>query len=185
MGPAGAGRPGRDGAGRRSRGRRHHDRRPGCRSRGGGKGTPWAARRVTAVVRWGARAPAWLGHRLAPLRAPRAPRARFGARGRGRGRAGRGRTGAGRGLGPRLQPAPETLGGRWDLQEVCGDARGRRSTCGAHCPKGAKANLLLWTRAALSPPNSVPSARTGTEPAVSATFHAGRLSASPQPKHSQ
>lgn len=178
MGPAGAGRPGLDGAGRQSGGRQHHDRRPGCRSWCSGKGTPWAARRVAAMVWWRARAPAWLGHWLAPLRAPRAPRARLGARGRGRGRAGRGRRGAGRGLGPRLQPAPEALGGRRDLQEVCSDARGRRSTCGARCPKGAKANLLSRTRGDLSPPSSVPSAGTGTEPAVSATFRSSRLSGS-------
>lgn len=178
MGPAGAGRPELDGAGRQSGGRQHHDRRPGCRSWCSGKGTPWAARRVAAMVWWRARAPAWLGHWLAPLRAPRAPRARLGARGRGRGRAGRGRRGAGRGLGPRLQPAPEALGGRRDLQEVCSDARGRRSTCGARCPKGAKANLLSRTRGDLSPPSSVPSAGTGTEPAVSATFRASRLSGS-------
>lgn len=128
MGPAGAGRPGLDGAGRRRGGRQHRGRRPRRRSQWSGKGAPRAARRGTA---------AWLGHRRAPLRAPRAPRARLGARGRGR--AGRGRRGAGRGLGPGLQPAPEALGGRRDLQEVCSDARGRRSTRGAPCPTGARA----------------------------------------------
>lgn len=53
MGPAGAGRPGLDGAGRRRGGRQHRGRRPRRRSQWSGKGAPRAARRGTAAVRWG------------------------------------------------------------------------------------------------------------------------------------
>lgn len=152
-GPAGAGQPGRDGAGRgggRERGRRaeecrqvERERRRAaggrrCGAGGGGRqpGSPTSARRS---VRPG-------------LLAPGSERGwRTGGRGAGRGRGGAGERGGG--SDPGLQPAPETRRGPRDPQEVCNDTSydaHRARSC--RCPRG------VWT----DPPTTYARARAGS-----------------------